>query len=683
MNAAGNRSLIPRRPLLWLTAALLCLVPAFLGTIVIWAPIVLLCSLLAKFWMDKADRRLRSVPLKIVLALAAFGAVFMSYGSPRGLEPGVALLVLLASLKILESHIARDFHVLIMVGWILCLCAFVLSQDLHVALCILAAFVLLSAALVQFHRRSAPGGRLWPPFGTTFKLLAQALPLVLLLFFFFPRGTGAMRLRTFGAATDSTGFSGQLSPGTVAAVASSDDLAFRVEFPDGNMPARRDLYWRGAVLWQGNGLNWEVGPGIRQARTSERHTNVRVRQRITIEPHSGRWLFALDRPVSAPPGVTIAPGRYLHSPQPITSRRRYEVLSAPDAGEANLHPRDSKESLQLPSHVSSAMREVVQTWTSHGEEPRAVVLAALEFFRTQGFVYSLSPGKYAGTGAVDELLFRRKSGFCEHYAASFATLMRIAGIPSRVVVGYMGGQFNQYGSYLLVRQSDAHAWCEVWLPESGWTRVDPTSVIAPERLNLGSLREMQTTSVQNQANADNAAGNRRLPAGGVWSDARLAWDTVSYAWDSRVLSFDLEGQRDFFAGLGIDTVPNTSRLMWIAAAVALLLAAYAGFIMWKSRTRPDAVKRIYASFCRQAARLGVTRSATEGPADFGRRAAALLPQHASRIQRIASNYIALRYAADPSPPVVQSFAADVRAFIRGATEAQPSTGSEINRGSSV
>ena len=177
MSVALSQSFIPRRPLLWLAAALLFLVPTLLGSIVAWAPLLFLCSLLAKFWMEKRDRRLRSVTLKIALAALGLGAVYMSYGSPRGLEPGVTLLVVLASLKVLESHTARDFHVLIMVGWVLCLGAFLLSQDFVVALCILATFVLLVAALVQFHRRSVPGGSLRPACGlssslTTRKLLA-------------------------------------------------------------------------------------------------------------------------------------------------------------------------------------------------------------------------------------------------------------------------------------------------------------------------------------------------------------------------------------------------------------------------------------------------------------------------------------------------------------------------------
>lgn len=669
MTPVSTRTRIPRRSLLWLSAAFLCLVPTFMGNITGWAPLVFLCSLLAKFWMERTDRRLRSLPLKILLALAVIGAVFMSYGSPREVEFGVTLLVGLTSLKILESQTAKDFHVLIMLGWVLSLCAFLLSQTFAVALAILGAFMLLVAALVQFHRRSAPGGPVWPPLLTTINLCAQALPIVLLLFFLFPRGSGAMRLRFLGTPKDSVGFSGQLSPGTVAAVASSDDVAFRAEFPDGNMPPRQDQYWRGAVLWQGDGLNWDGGSPLDRVRPNEHRAGVPIRQRITIEPHAGRWLFALDRPLTAPPEATLEPGRYLQSERPVSAIRRYETLSASQAGEQSLHPRERTASLRPPSVVSPAVHALVQTWIGAQGDSRATVAAALKFFRTQGFVYSLSPGQYVGPNALDDLLFRGKAGFCEHYAAAFATLMRVAGIPSRVVVGYLGGQFNQYGDYLLVRQSDAHAWCEVWLPESGWTRVDPTSVIAPERLNLGSLRDMQTTSVRNeQAPEHGTQTSNKLPAGGVLSEARLAWDTVNYAWDSRVLSFDLDGQQEFLASIGLERIPGLSKLLMLVAAATLLLGGYAAFVWHKSRAEPDVVKQLYIAFCGKAARLGAAKPATEGPADFALRAAHLLPHHAERIHRIASNYIALRYSLHPQPATMRRFAAEVRAFGRGTSE---------------
>ncbi|HYJ04402.1 MAG TPA: DUF3488 and transglutaminase-like domain-containing protein [Chthoniobacterales bacterium] len=667
MKRTRDNTVIPRRPLLWLAAALLCLVPPMLGSLAIWVPLVFLTALLAKFWMDKKDRRLRSALWKTVLALLGLGATIATYGSPTGVEPGVSLVVLLASLKILEAHTARDFHVLVMVGWVLCLGGFIMSQEFTVALCVLAAFVLLVTALVQFHRGRASGKVVGPPLSTAGKILAQALPLVIILFLLFPRGTGGFRLQLPGGPADSTGFSGKLSPGTVASIATSEELAFRAEFPDGNMPRRSALYWRGAVLSNGGGLQWEAGLGLGRAQAGVRPAGDSIRQRITLEPHGGRWLFALDRPLAAPAGATLAPGRYLHTPRPNTRMRRYEVVSAPHATEDELRPRQRAALLLLPASISPEVHQLAQSWATQNSDPRAVVKAALEFFRTQGFVYSISPGQYEGAAALDDFLFRRKVGFCEHYAGTFATLMRAAGIPSRVVVGYLGGEFNQFGNYILVRQSEAHAWCEVWIPETGWERVDPTSVVAPERLSLGSLREMLAAARQTAAEGGESATRRTRNALRFFDNARLAWDTLSFAWDTRVLSFDLDAQREFFTHLRIGGWSGGSYLLWIAAIAASLLAVYATLSRWRARPRQDSLRALYDQFCLKAGRLGASRLASEGPANYAKRAMDLIPHQADRIRRITENYIALRYSPKPAAARLGTFAADVRAFAKVST----------------
>lgn len=666
MKRAKDNTVIPRRSLLWLAAALLFLVPTMLGRLAIWVPPVFLAVLLAKFWMEKRDRRLRSILWKTLLVIIGLGAVIATYGTPIGMEPGVSLLVMLASLKILESHTARDFHVLVMVGWILCLGAFILSQEFTVALCVLISFILLVTALVQFHRRRSPGGEFWPPLATAGKLLLQALPLVVVLFLLFPRGMGGIRLRFPGSPADTTGFSGKLSAGTVASIAFSEELAFRAEFPDSSMPPQSALYWRGAVLWEGGGFDWEASEGMGRARDGARPAGPSVRQRITLEPHAGRWLFALDRPLAAPPGAMLAPGHYLHTPRPNTRMRRYEVVSAPHATEDELRPREQAAFLRLPAGLSPAVHQLAQSWTAQNSDPRAIVKTALEFFRTQGFVYSVSPGEYEGAAGLDDFLFRRKVGFCEHYAGTFATLMRAAGVPSRVVVGYLGGQFNQFGNYLLVRQSDAHAWCEVWFPETGWERIDPTSVVAPERLSLGSLREMLAASTQAAANGGKSSAESTRSALQFFDNARLAWDTLSFAWDTRVLSFDLDAQREFFTQFRIDGWSGGSYLLWIAGVAALLLAAYAAWARWRARPRGDPLRTLYDQFCLKAQQLGAPRLASEGPANYARRAATLVPHEAECIRRITDNYIALRYSRNTSAERFAHLVADVRAFAKAS-----------------
>src|SRR6266498_3103721 len=259
MSGSGSKRdrSIPRRPLLWLAAALLFTLPPMFGSLVSWVPWVFLLALAMKFWMEPRGYRLRLATLKLLLAAAALLAIFVSYGSLKGVEPPISLLVVLMSLKILEAHTAREFQVMVLMGWVLCLCGFFLSQDLVIALSILTAFALLLVALIQFYRGSSPGA-FWPPLGTTGKILVQAAPLVVLLFVLFPRINTGLRVDFRATGLASSGFSDRLSPGSIAALANSSEIAFRAEFPGSAVTPPGSMYWRGAVMWHCDGLEWRA-----------------------------------------------------------------------------------------------------------------------------------------------------------------------------------------------------------------------------------------------------------------------------------------------------------------------------------------------------------------------------------------------------------------------------------------
>src|SRR5882762_861913 len=522
---------IPRRPLLWMAAAFVFTLPPFFDSLAIWIPWLFLLSLALKFWMEPRGYRLRSVVLKLLFVATAFTTVFTSYGSVRSVEAAISLLVVLMSLKILEAHTAREFRVMVLIGWMLCLCGFFLSQDFTTALCLLIAFALLVVALIQFHRGAAPGA-VWPPVGTTCKLLLQASPLVVLFFFLFPRINAGLQfeLRPFRAAN--TGFSDRLSPGSIAALANSSEIAFRAEFPGSSTRPSGPMYWRGVVMWRCNGMEWRA-PYDPQPKSSSStrgfagsgglpvpSANAKeIQQRITLAPNGARWMFALDRPIKAVPGAMLARGDYLWSVQPIRKSRRYEVVSSQSSGN-EITAKGRAEALEVPASISPAVRDLAHSWTVQNRDSRGVVNSALQFFRTQGFSYSLTPGEY---DSLEEFLFRRRTGFCEHYATSFATLMRLAGIPARVVVGYLGGEYNDLGHFFLVRQSDTHAWCEVWLPEGGWTRVDPTAAVAPGRASLDLNSFLETRIAPGQMGGRSSALIARLLRSGVFTNVRFIW----------------------------------------------------------------------------------------------------------------------------------------------------------------
>ena len=632
------------------------------GSLATWVPCLFLITLAMKFWMEPKGYRLRSATWKLGLAAATLAAIVFSYGSLKGVEPGVSLLVVLMSLKILEAHTAREFQVMVMMAWVLCLCGFFLSQDFAVALCLLAAFALLLVALIQFHRGSSPGA-FWPPLGVTCKLLAQATPLILLLFLLFPRINTGFRFEIRNLRSAVSGFSNRLSPGSIASLANSSDIAFRAEFPDRKTRPPGAMYWRGVVMWHCEGMEWRAPYTPTPISHSGRRfpSGKEIRQRITIAPHGARWMFALDRPFEAPPDALLTRGNYLWSFQPIRKARRYDVISSPEVTGKELQPHDRKEALELPASISPTVRELAQSWITQNSDPRATVNSALQFFRTQGFRYSLSPGEYKKND-LDQFLFHRRVGFCEHYATSFATLMRLAGIPARVVVGYLGGEYNDLGRFFLVRQADTHAWCEVWLPDSGWTRVDPTSVVAPGRASLDLNSFLERRAASGETETRRGAFVTQLARSAIFTNIRLAWETLNYEWDTRLVGFDTDVQEALLASVGIANRGPVLLIIGILVVAAALLAIYAGWMQLRTRSRADRVKALYERFCRKAARLGARRNPWEGPSDFSRRAAQLLPDESERIRQISNTYIALRYSLESPAIILDRFAKEVNAF---------------------
>jgi hypothetical protein len=339
--------------------------------------------------------------------------------------------------------------------------------------------------------------------------------------------------------------------------------------------------------------------------------------------------------------ATFEAGGFLQSLHPIVTPLRYDITSRADNREKWLLPEHQIEALRKPSQISAQVQGLVDSLRAGGATDREIVDAALRFFRKENFVYSLNPQTY-GSDALTEFLFQRRSGFCEHYAAAFATLMRIAGIPARVVIGYHGGEYNRLGNYVRVRQLDAHAWAEVWLRGDGWFRVDPTNVIAPDRISSGS-----ESFLESQALADNAAAGVSTSAAGLREmlrEARLAWDNIKYQWDLRVVNYDEDSQQTFFNFTGLGDFAPPVIVLWMAIGALLIFGLLAWFLGHARHERVDPLVRDYRRFCRALAKAGIEREPWEGPQQFAERAASEYPQQAAAIRDAAALYIAARYA---------------------------------------
>jgi len=646
-------SAVATAPLVIMFCCLALAVAPLFSRVASWALAAFLIAGLTRLHLNRRAARLPSLALKVVLFGSAAGAIAATYGTMVGIEPGLTILVVLVALKMIEANGERDFQVLALLGYFLCLCALFFSQDLLLWLYVGAVFALLSAALIRFH--SAPRSA-WRPVRTALALTLQAVPIIALLFVFFPRSSSGFRFQFNRSLLGSSGMSDRLSPGSVAALALSEDIAFRVEFPDGATPSISQMYWRGPVLWRGDGLTWVAGPPLPLERRTGQLGGPGIRQQISLQPHGGRWIFALDRPLADTPRFEIQPGGYLLNSRPIFGTLRYDVVSRPENHELTLPAEQMRAALAPAVRPSPRIAALVAEWRRDAADGREIVDRALRHFHVEKFSYSLNPGTY-GDGALEEFLFERRIGFCEHYAAAFASLMRAAGLPARVVLGYHGGELNRLGRYMIVRQSDAHAWAEVWLQGSGWLRVDPTEVIAPDRISSGLASYLQTRG----DGLDSATGGDSDAARG-WRDLSrelgLAWDNINYQWEQRVLNFDEDNQRAFLVQLGFATSQWIPLAFITLTAIGGVLVLVSAWLRRPGRSHRDEAGRAWTEFCARIATAGVRREAWEGPQHFGQRAAAQLEESRDGILRVTDLYSRIRYSPTPPAP------AELRAAVR-------------------
>jgi protein-glutamine gamma-glutamyltransferase len=631
-----------------------------------WAVLAFFVGVVVRLLSEIRGWPLPSKPVKLLILAGGVAMVTVDYGKVLGLEPGLATVLLLVALKVLETTSGRDYQVVILLGYFLALCDLLFLQDLAHSMTVAGIVVLLTIALIRFQQRSSLARAAWTALG----MAAEALPIILLLFLFFPRVSGGFRAPFSETFRSSSGVSDHLEPGSVASLALDNHVAFRASFPDGDVPAESELYWRGIVLWKCDGLTWNRGAAPESGYPPPLGGKG-IRQSIVIEPTSSPWLFALDRArspqeaqVGAPPEAQYDPACCLRSVHPINQKLFYEVESCPLNLEDSLDVNDRAAALQTPRHLSAEVLKLVGGWRSGRASDEQVITRALSFFRQGKFSYSLKPSAYPNPEtALDEFLFQRRVGFCEHYAAAFGTLMRAAGIPTRIVVGYLGGEV-QLG-YVEVSQADAHAWCEVWKKGAGWERIDPTSAIAPERVNEGLESYLESQSAK--AGAQNIFG-RFSDVRRILDGAHLFWANLTFQWDMHVLNYNEKQQHAFLAGVGLGNWQYRQIFVGLVVAVLAFLAALALWLARPPRSPRDPAVKWWDRFCDTLAAAGAPRAPAEGPLRFTARAAQHFPADAEPILEAGRMYTELRYGRTP-PPVAQ--------FIRVVRGIRPSSGKTL------
>ncbi len=431
-----------------------------------------------------------------------------------------------------------------------------------------------------------------------------------------------------------SGLADDMSPGSIQSLFIDDSPAFRVVF-EGPVPPPRERYWRGPVFWNFDGSTWSpmfwgfrrIPPAMPQPLSTS------YRYSVQLEPHERHWLFALDFPAALPADSLLTTDYMLRSRKPVTSLLSYDMISEPGyIVDARLLRDFRAIALELPDGLNPQSRDWIGQMREKYPRDQELIEAVLAYFNEQEFYYSLNPPRL-GLHSVDDFMFYTRDGYCEHYSSAFTVLMRMAGIPARVVTGYQGGYFNSRGGYFLVRQSDAHAWTEVWLQGSGWTRVDPTAMVAPERIDQGALEAF--------------AGKRTWYDFAWLRSARNSLDIAQHFWNRWVVAFDYDRQAGLFSGFGLKYAGTR-----VLVTLMLLLGGLALLIAWPllqrvsfNRTRDPAAK-LYGRFLRRLNKLGINSPPSEGAGELAERAGARLPQRKDAINRISQVYYLCRYAPD-------------------------------------
>lgn len=583
------------------------------------------------------------------LLVATIGATLLSHRTLLGRDAGVTLIVVLLALKTLELRARRDAFVVFFLGFFTMLTNFFFSQSLATAAAMLVGLLGLLTALVNAHM---PVGR--PPLlqaaRTAGWMALLGAPIMAVLFMLFPRFAPLWGIPSDGM-TGRSGLSSTMRVGAVAQLALEEGIAMRVRF-EGDPPPSSELYFRGPVLSSFDGREWRpllsrMSPTSAQVLPPVRlePLGAPVRYTVTLEPSNRPWLLVLDAAAAPPtgPGVDVFGGGELQwfSARPVTDLLRYSVTShvryrAGAAGTAAQLPYQYRE---LPPSFNPRTLELAtqlmrDTPGGAADKP-ALVRAALERLRTGGYEYTLEPGVY-GEHTADEFWFDRKAGFCEHIASAFAVLMRGMDIPARVVTGYQGGEPND--GWWVLRQSDAHAWTEIWLQDQGWVRVDPTSAVAPGRTGtLQRLRPPQGAFAAAVATFDP----------GLMASMRQAWEAVNNRWNQWVLNYTQSKQLDLLRSLGFRS-PSWADLSYvligIVVAVSLVGAAWA---QWE-RSRQDPWLRLLARVRHRLAEAGVAVPPASGPRQM---AAAVTERFGPRGRELADWLLRLeaqRYARSPA-----------------------------------
>ena len=645
---------ISRTGMTWIFVAIVVTVAPFVLHLPLWVTGVPLFGLGWRLGIYRGQWGAPGRLVKILLIFIAITALTLTFNRLYGLEPMASMLILAYGLKLLEIRHRRDALVVVYLSYFVAAVYALFEQTLLAGLYLLLAYCLITASLAGVHQTAGVRDGL-RPLKKASVLLLQSLPLMVIFFIIMPRLGSFWSVPAPNTAV--TGMSDSLSIGDITDLGTSSKTAFRASF-SGEIPPREELYWRGLTFSRFDGETWRpVSWGFRGGMVQWHGSSVGwwdeditvagepYSYEVILERQNGQWLFSLMGSRTLTPETGVTRTQTLVSMTPVTRRFQYRAETWPSVRfqAGGLSDARREIELSLPEAGNPQTRSMARQWATEASHTTDLIGRVLDFYR-QGFTYTLRPPAL-GDDAIDEFLFTSRQGFCEHFASSFVFFMRAAGVPARLVVGYQGGEVHPEEGFLTIRQYDAHAWAEVWLEGQGWLRVDPTAVVAPDRISMG-LISMMTAPVVLSESTVNLDKYRDV----AWlNELRLYLDSLDYAWGRWVLGYQNVQSTFLYRLLGGLDIQRIIVFVFAGSLVALVPVMI--FAFWpRGRRQTDPLDRAYREFCRLMARRGCARMTGEPPRQFAARCARLLPDRRETIRAITDCYETGRFGGRDVEP---------------------------------
>lgn len=586
--------------------------------------------------------KINYLPNKAVLLVLTVVAIFLLYKQHQGLmgrDAGTSLFVIALGLKLLEIKTERELYLINYLAFIVATTQFLYQQSILMAGYILLVCCVLLATLVSINSQKV---KTLAALKTAAVIVFQALPMSIVLFVLFPRVEAPRWMLFEQQHSAKTGLSDHLEPGAISQLGLSDELVFRVKF-NHELPPSNQRYWRGPVYSRTDGKRWTEIRALKNAKIKDEpvYSGKQYQYTLMMEAQDKNWVFALDMPSAFPQPLKQNSQYQLINPDNKHQRVEYKFTSNTQYNTGAISEAERRANLQLPAEPSDKIRQLVKKLKGFDQSAEFFIQSLLAHFKNENFHYTLRP-PLMGDQPIETFLFESRYGFCSHYATAFVYLMRVAGVPARVVGGYQGGEFNPLGGFLEIKQANAHAWAEAWLENKGWVRFDPTAAIAPERIEQDVNIDLQIATGIVNFSPMFTDGSKAMS---LMKQARQLWSNVDYSWQRWVINYNGKSQADFLSAWGINDIKAMA--YWLIASIGLITAVLAWLILTKKQPKIAEELKLYQLFCKKMAKAGFEKKTGETVQSFSDRIQNQRPDLAEKVAEISQIYTRLRYQKSP------------------------------------